>query len=106
LRILKESPTLPANNESSNDLEEARIDRAFLLAVSRPATTQEKAALKEFLATQRKRLADGWTNPREILTGDPAKLADLPDNVTPQDAAAWTLAARVVLNLDETMNKQ
>jgi hypothetical protein len=29
----------------------------------------------------------------------------LPPNVTPQDAAAWTLVARVMLNLDETVTK-
>lgn len=106
LRILRESPISTANNPSIDSLEDDRIDRAFLLAMSRSATPQEKSALKEFLAAQRNRLAQGWVNPREILTGDPGKLADLPQGVTPQDAAAWTLAARVVLNLDETINKQ
>ena len=32
-------------------------------------------------------------------------LPGLPENATPQDAAAWTLAARVLLNLDETLTK-
>jgi hypothetical protein len=50
-------------------------------------------------------VADGWLNPREILTGDPAALPELPENTTPQDAAAWTLVARVLLNLDETISK-
>jgi hypothetical protein len=50
-------------------------------------------------------LADGWLNPREVTTGDPATLPTLPENTTPQDAAAWTLVARVLLNLDETMAK-
>jgi hypothetical protein len=30
----------------------------------------------------------------------------LPQGINPQDAAAWTLAARVILNLDETLSKQ
>jgi hypothetical protein len=96
LRILRESPP--------NDPE--RIQRAYLLAVSRNATDAEQQQLLAFLEQQRKRLADGWLNPREILTGDPGKLKELPAEVTPQDAAAWTLAARVILNLDETLSKQ
>jgi hypothetical protein len=57
------------------------------------------------LKSRRQRLADGWLNPREVTTGDPATLPALPENTTPQDAAAWTLVARVLLNLDETMAK-
>jgi hypothetical protein len=61
--------------------------------------------LLAFVAAQRKKLADGWTNAREVTTGDGEKLPGLPGNATPQDAAAWTLAARVLLNLDETLTK-
>lgn len=96
LRILRESPASDAE----------RIEKAYKLATSRSATAQEKTQLLKFLEQQRKRLSDGWLNPREILTGDPGKLKDLPEGTTPQDAAAWTLAARVLLNLDETLSKQ
>ena len=96
LRILRESP--------GSDAE--RIEKAYKLATSRSSTAQEKTQLLKFLEQQRKRLSDGWLNPREILTGDPGKLKDLPEGTTPQDAAAWTLAARVLLNLDETLSKQ
>ena len=96
MRILRESP--------ASDVE--RIEKAYKLATSRSATAEEKSQLIKFLEQQRKRLADGWLNPREILTGDPGKLKDLPEGTTPQDAAAWTLAARVLLNLDETLSKQ
>jgi hypothetical protein len=57
------------------------------------------------LSSQRKRLAEGWLNIREVATGDAAKLPELPPGATPQDAAAWTLVARVLLNLDETITK-
>ncbi|MDA0834291.1 MAG: hypothetical protein O3A29_13510, partial [Planctomycetota bacterium] len=57
------------------------------------------------LKAHRQRIAEGWINPREITTGDPGKLPELPDDCTPQDAAAWTLVARVLLNLDETITK-
>jgi hypothetical protein len=82
-----------------------RIDYALLLCVSRPARPAERETLLALLQSTRKRLADGWLNPREVTTGDPAKLPALPGGATPQDAAAWTVVARVLLNLDETISK-
>jgi hypothetical protein len=58
-----------------------------------------------FLAAQRKRIAEGWLDARAVAAGDPDKLPDLPAGTTPQDAAAWTLVSRVLLNLDETVTK-
>lgn len=95
LRILRES--------ERNDA--ARLRFAFLLCMSRDPNDLEVAELTKLIESQRKRLADGWLNPREILTGDPAKLKELPEGTTPQDAAVWTLASRVMLNLDETISK-
>ncbi|MFY8072035.1 MAG: PSD1 and planctomycete cytochrome C domain-containing protein, partial [Pirellula sp.] len=80
MRILRESP--------ASDVE--RIEKAYKLATSRSASDEEKKQLIKFLEQQRKRLADGWLNPREIITGDLGKLKDLPEGTTPQDAAAWT----------------
>lgn len=82
-----------------------RIDYALLLCVARPARPAERETLLALLQSTRRRLAEGWLNPREITTGDPAKLPPLPDGTTPQDAAAWTVVARVLLNLDETVTK-
>ena len=95
LRILKDAAT--------NDA--ARADYAFLLCTSRPPSDAERKEILSLLKLQRQRLADGWLNPREVTTGDAAKLPELPDESTPQDAAAWTLVARVLLNLDETISK-
>jgi hypothetical protein len=83
----------------------ARADHAFLLCTSRAPSAAERQAVLELLQSQRRRLAEGWLNAREISTGDPGKLPVLPSSTTPQDAAAWTLAARVLLNLDETISK-
>jgi hypothetical protein len=83
----------------------SRIERAFFLCTSRQPTAAEKEELLRFLADQRKRLADGWLDPRSIAAGDPEKLPALPAGTTPQDAAAWTLVSRVLLNLDETVTK-
>jgi len=95
LRVLKEATT--------ND--PARAEYAFLLCTSRPPTDAERSEVLALLKSQRQRLADGWLNPREVTTGDPVKLPELPGATTPQDAAAWTLVARVLLNLDETLSK-
>ena len=82
-----------------------RVERAFFLCTSRLPTADEKQELLAFLASQRQRLAEGWLDPREVATGDPGKLPALPAGTTPQDAAAWMLVSRVLLNLDETVTK-
>ena len=83
----------------------ARARYGFVLCTSREPTEPELKEILAALKSRRQRLADGWLNPRDIMTGDPAKLPELPENVTPQDAAAWTLLSRVLLNLDETITK-
>ncbi|HWB09553.1 MAG TPA: PSD1 and planctomycete cytochrome C domain-containing protein [Pirellulales bacterium] len=96
LRILREGGTDDAQ----------RADYAFCLCTSRPPNPSEREAILNLLQSRRQKLAEGWLNPRDIATGDPARLPELPAGTTPQDAAAWTLAARVLLNLDETISKR
>ncbi len=83
-----------------------RADYAFFLCTSRQPTAPERDAVLALLQSRRQRLAEGWLNVRDISTGDPNRLPELPAGATPQDAAAWTLAARVLLNLDETISKK
>ncbi len=85
--------------------DESRLDHAFLLCTSRKPSDAEKREMLAFLAAQRQKFADGWLNPREVATGSMEKLPALPAGATPQDAGAWTLMARVLLNLDETVTK-
>ena len=87
------------------DDDASRISHAFLLCLARPPSAAEVAEIARFLAAQRARLADGWLDVRALTSGDPATLPELPPGTTPQDAAAWTLVARVLLNLDETVTK-
>lgn len=82
-----------------------RADYAFLLCTSRAPTQAERDEILKIVRENRTRLADGWLDPRAITTGTPGTLPSLPAGATPQDAAAWTLAARVLLNLDETITK-
>lgn len=86
--------------------DETRIEYAFRLTTGRKPTKDDVKDVQELLKSQKAKIADGWLNPRELTTGDPAKLPELPMGVTPTEAAAWVLAARVLLNLDETMTKQ
>ena len=95
LRVLREGGTEDAT----------RADHAFLLCTSRRPNPTERDEVLALLKSRRQRVAEGWLNAREVTTGDPATLPTLPDGTTPQDAAAWTLVARVLLNLDETMSK-
>lgn len=96
LRVLREG--------GGDDAE--RADYAFYLCTSRRPESAEREAVLALVRSQRQRLADGWLNVREVATGDANRLPQLPTGITPQDAAAWTLAARVLLNLDETITKK
>ena len=82
-----------------------RAAYAFRLCTSRAPKPEERDKILELLASRRQRIADGWLPVRDLATGDPTKLPALPPGTTPQDAAAWTIAARVLLNLDETLCK-
>jgi hypothetical protein len=82
-----------------------RADYAFLLCISRRPRPEEREEILKLVKSQRQQLAEGWLNPRAVMSGDPDTLPKLPAKTTPQDAAAWTLAARVLLNLDETITK-
>lgn len=95
LRVLNES----------GDNEQDRIDYAFTLCTGRKPNELERKEVLALLERQRKRLADGWMNAKEVATGDAASTPKLPEHATPQDAAAWTLVSRVMLNLDETISK-
>ncbi|MEO8352060.1 MAG: PSD1 and planctomycete cytochrome C domain-containing protein [Chthoniobacteraceae bacterium] len=85
--------------------DEARAAHAFRLCTGREPTAEETARLLQLTKFARQRVADGWIAPRAIATGQPESLPALPSNTTPADAAAWTIAARVLLNLDETLTK-
>ena len=52
------------------------------------------------LAVERRKLKAG-----DIAFSSLTRPIDLPADATPIDLAAWTIAARVILNLDETLTK-
>jgi hypothetical protein len=84
----------------------ARVTYAFRRALARAPTAEEKRELLSLLEKQKQRLADGWLNPNEIATGASGVPKDLPAGATPAQLAAYTVVARVLLNLDETITKE
>ena len=82
-----------------------RADYAYRLCTGRGAEPDEQAEVLALLASQRERLADGWLSINELATGDPARRPTVPADATPQDAAAWVIVSRVMLNLDESLSK-
>jgi hypothetical protein len=95
LRILREA--------GADDRE--RANYAFGLCTNRTPDDAEVDEVLSLLKSQRARIAEGWLSPRAIATGKHDELPDLPEGVSPADAAAWTIVARVLLNLDETFTK-
>ncbi len=79
--------------------EVVRIALAYRLSTGREPTEQESGIVQTFLASQRSRIDSGELKPSEIIAGK------LPDGIDPREAAAWVVSARVMLNLDETLNK-
>jgi hypothetical protein len=82
-----------------------RLTYAFRRALSRPPSEQERQILVRLLEKQKARVSEGWINTHALTTGKDA-LPKLPDGVTPATLAAYTVAARTLLSLDETITKQ
>ncbi len=76
-----------------------RLVYAFRRCVARKPTAEESAVLLNLLEKERSRFAAPQARAEE-LTGPP------PAGTKPADMAAWTVVARVLLNLDETITKE
>ncbi|MBI3192787.1 MAG: DUF1553 domain-containing protein, partial [Pedosphaera parvula] len=80
-----------------------RMEFAFQRCATRTPDAAEIDTLLAFLAAQRARFTSGELAPESIL-GVGGKTQPSPND--PADLAAWTLTARVLLNLDETITRQ
>lgn len=85
--------------------DEARIRHAWRLCTSRAATAAETGTVLRLLDQHRARLRSGELKAGEIAFSDLTRPRDLPAEASPNELAAWTLIARVLLNLDETLSK-
>ncbi len=97
--FLEYARALGARVVAHSDDAEARAERLFRLVLTRSASPAERAALIHFVATQRDRAEAGELDAAAVTHG--AGTA-----VGANDLAAWTLAARAVLNLDEALTKE
>jgi hypothetical protein len=86
--------------------EDQRIAYAFRRCVSRRPDEQETTALRSLLHKETQRYSEAKRNPWDLAANDPASPPSIPKDVTPAEAAAWTVVARVILNLDETITKE
>jgi mono/diheme cytochrome c family protein len=82
----------------SNDAE--RITYAFRRCVARKPTAEEVDVLSGLLKRQAERFKAGEADPRELAVGPAGADRD------PVQLASWTVLARVLLNLDETITKE
>ncbi len=84
----------------------SRLSFAFRRCVSRDPNAAEQKMLLSLLHQQRTKFAQPDSKPWELAANDPAQPPALPNGGTPADAAAWTVVARVLLNLDETVTRE
>ena len=96
VRALKEGGTTDAE----------RVAFAFRCCTSRPPEADEVAELVKLVTAERERIAGGEVNAAELATGETDPKGKLPAGVAAPDAAAYTVVARVLLNLDETITKE
>jgi hypothetical protein len=83
-----------------------RITYAFRRCLARAPTPAEAKVLSDFLEMQRSVLAEEPENARAIIEADLPGGPPCPSGVEAHEIAAWTLVARVILNLDETITKE
>ncbi len=83
-----------------------RIDLAFRLCLSRHPAPDEKQCLLALL--DRERAAVGKAPPAQAgaATGAASSSPKPPEQIDPQQLAAWTTVSRVLLNLDETITRE
>ena len=78
----------------------------FAVACRGSRPKDETNVLLSLLEKEQKRFGEADAKPWDVAARDPDKPPKLPDGTTPAQAAAWTVVARVLLNLDETITKE
>jgi hypothetical protein len=81
-----------------------RLTYAFRLCVSRTPDDAEKATLTALLDKERRRIGSGAFSAVEVATG--RRDAPILDGLRADELATYTIVARVLLNLDETVTKE
>jgi hypothetical protein len=95
--VLEAARALAAKIVTSETTTDARLTQLFRRCLSRPPSEEERTALAAFHDRQMERLRKGDLNAKTIA-GEGAGDA--------LERAAWTLAVRVIFNLDEMITKE
>jgi hypothetical protein len=85
-----------------NDTE--RIRYGFRRCLGRAPEPREMKELTGLLQREKEYIGEGWVDTAAL--GDNTKRASPPQGATPTELAAYTVVARVLLNLDETITKE
>jgi hypothetical protein len=80
--------------------DDARLQAAFRRCFARQATTEELSTLRQYFEAQRTYFATATAEAEQVLPGT------LPPGTDRAQAAAWTMLARVLLNLDEFITRE
>jgi hypothetical protein len=86
--------------------DESRLTHLFRRCLSRPPAEREATELLSLLSKQKQHFSRPGAKPLDLLIDEGKEAPPLLDGVTPADWAAWTVVARVLLNLDETVTKE
>jgi hypothetical protein len=86
------------NEVKSSD--EARIQRAFKLCLSRQPDARESKVVLNYLRQQTEEFS------ADAASASKASGPELPDGVVPAEAAAWTALSRALINLDEFITRE
>jgi mono/diheme cytochrome c family protein len=92
--------------EQAGSDESVRLDYAFRRCLARAPSDSEKSTLLNLLRKQVRRFEGAGGEAWAVAAGDSKQHPQLPPGVKPQDLAGWTVVARVLLNLDETITKE
>ncbi|MCI0747097.1 MAG: PSD1 and planctomycete cytochrome C domain-containing protein [Verrucomicrobia subdivision 3 bacterium] len=92
--------------EDGGRTDQERIGYAFRRCTSRKPSQDETQELVGLLERQKQRFADGWAEPRPVALRNSSERPKLPEGTNPTQLAAYTMVARVLLNLDETITKE
>ena len=102
--FMESARALGQQMQKNGTTDEAKIAYAFRCCTSRLPTSDETALLLKLLDKQRQRLSAGELDAHTLALGN--KTAQVPEGTNLQDLAAFTLLARVLLNLDETITRE
>jgi hypothetical protein len=83
-----------------------RLTYAFRRCLARKPAPEEAKELLALLDRETERFRGGAVNPWDVAVGKPEEALALPADATPAQLAGWTVVARVLLNLDETITKE